>query len=171
MASDSRLDLESGLYTQRMLELLFAREVMRAKRYPSPLALIYFALCLPEEYTPEIQDGARLIVSSALHTHLREVDIPGHYQGNYLVVLPETDGKGCRLAAERLIRHTRGRQVAYDNTQFTISTCAGLTSHPGGKDVSDEELLSQAASALWEAQKRGPSSIVTFEEIRGEKAG
>ena len=47
MDQQQRLDAKSGLFPQSMLETLLAHEVASARRYPSPISLIYFALRFP----------------------------------------------------------------------------------------------------------------------------
>jgi hypothetical protein len=43
--------------------------------------------------------------------------------------------------------------------------CIGVASHAGGPNISAAQLLSDASSALWEAQRRGPKSLVVFAEM------
>lgn len=171
MSEVTRLDSESGLYTQQMLEILLEREVGRSKRYANPLALIYLALRLPINPIREIRETARLVAANALQTGVREVDMPGHYQGNYLVALPETQYEGARKVAERLISRIHGDHATRENISFTLAACAGVAAHPGGQSISREELLSQAATALWEAERRGSQNLVLFSEMSDPAAG
>jgi two-component system cell cycle response regulator len=168
MEQDARLDKTSGLYPQKMLESLLDSEVSRVKRYPGPLSVLYISLRFDEDPSPEILESARAFLTNLLHSGLREVDIPGHYQGNYLVVLPESDAEGARQAAQRLVEKFQGKQVTRELHEYGVSICAGVASHPGGEGISSMELLSRASAALWEAHKRGPQTLVLFDEIKGE---
>lgn len=161
----TRLNSESGLYPQRMLEMLLAREILRSRRYPSPLALLYLALRFAETPSRDILENAQLVMANLLHHSLREVDMPGHYQGNYLVVMPETGVTGARTVAQRLLQEVGGRQLTPTNEPFEFAACIGISADPGGPELSAEELLSQAATALWEAEKRGPLNIVIYDEM------
>ena len=169
MDQEARLDRESGLYPQRMIESLLDSEVLRAKRYPGPISLLYIGLCFDENPSADILDSARSYLANILHSGLREVDMPGHFQGNYLVVMPESDADGARKAAQRLVDKFQGKQVTRDLHEYGVSICAGVASHPGGEGISTQELLSHASSALWEAHRRGPRNLVLFEDIRGEE--
>jgi len=163
-----RLDSKSGLFPQKMVEMLLLHEVMRSRRYPSPVSLLYFALRFPKNPSDQIVESAQLVVANLLQSKLREADLPGHYEGNYLVILPATDSAGAKAAAERLLADFCGTQITRSAEPFEISISVGVTSHPGGEAISVSRLLSDASTALWEAQKRGPRSLVVFGEIQGK---
>jgi two-component system cell cycle response regulator len=167
MEQEARLDSVSGLYPQKMLESLLDSEVLRVKRYPGPLSVLYLGLRFDEDPTAEIMESAQGVLATILQAGLREVDMPGHYQGNYLVVMPASDAEGARKAAERLVQKFKRKQVTRELHEYGVSVCAGVASHPGGQGISSIELLSRASTALWEAHKRGPQTLVLFDEIKG----
>jgi hypothetical protein len=96
MEQEARLNAESGLYPQKMLESLLDSEVMRAKRYPGPLSVLYLGLRFDENPSPDVLESAQSFLADILQASLREVDMPGHYQGNYLVVMPASDADGAK---------------------------------------------------------------------------
>jgi len=163
-----RLEIASGLFPQKMLEALVLHEVARSRRYPSPISLMYFALRYPENASAQVLESAQLFAANLLHSKLRDADLPGHYEGNYLVIMPATDGPGARIAAERLLAAFRGSQITRAAELFEISISVGVSSHPGGEGISISALLSGASSALWEAQKRGPKNLVVYEEMQAD---
>jgi diguanylate cyclase (GGDEF)-like protein len=165
MSGTGRLDANSGLFSQKLLETLLAHEVVRSRRYPSPVALLYFALRFPKESSDQIVESAKLFFSNLLQSRLREADLPGHYEGNYLVIMPATDGAGAKTAAERMLADFNGSLLTRTAEPFEISICIGVSFHPGGEGISASRLLSDASTALWEAQRRGPKSLVVFDEI------
>jgi diguanylate cyclase len=167
MEQEARLNAESGLYPQKMLESLLDSEVMRAKRYPGPLSVLYLGLRFDENPSPDVLESAQSFLADILHASLREVDMPGHYQGNYLVVMPESDAEGAKKAAERLVDRFQGKQVTRQLQEYRVSVCAGVASHPGGDGISSIELLSRASTALWEAHRRGPRTLLLYDEIKG----
>jgi diguanylate cyclase (GGDEF)-like protein len=167
MEQDARLDKESGLYPQKMLESLLDSEVLRAKRYSGSIAVLYIGLRFDEKPSAEILQSARSFLANMLQSGFREVDMPGHYQGNYLVVMPESDADGARKAAQRLVDKFQGKQVTRELNEYGVSICAGVAAHLGGEGVSTNELLARASAALWEAHRRGPRNLVVFDEIKG----
>jgi len=166
MEQDTRLDAKSGLYPQKMLESLLDGELLRARRYPSPIALLYIGLCFTESPSPEIMESAHTYLTNILHTGLREVDMPGHYQGNYLIVMPESDSGAAQQAAKRLVEEFHGKRVTRELKEFGVSICAGVAFHPSGGGITKDELLSRVSSALWEAHRRGPRTLVLFDELK-----
>ncbi len=168
MSGTGRLDPRSGLFSQKLLETLLSHEVIRSRRYPSPVALLYFALRYPADASAQVTESAQLIFTNLLQSKIREADLPGLYEGNYLVIMPATDGAGARAAAERLLADFRGEQVTRDAVPFEMSVSIGVSFHKGGEGISTSQLLSDASMALWEAQKRGPKSLVIFEEMKAD---
>jgi diguanylate cyclase (GGDEF)-like protein len=166
MEQDARLDAESGLYPQKMLESLLNGELLRARRYSKPTALLYIGLCFDENPSPEIMESAHSYLTHILHTGLREVDMPGYYQGNFLIIMPESDAGGARKAAQRLVDKFQGGQITRELNEHGVSICAGVACHPGGDGITADELLSRASSALWEAHRRGPCTLVVFDELK-----
>jgi diguanylate cyclase (GGDEF)-like protein len=169
MEQEARLDSKTGLYPQKMLESLLDGEILRAKRYPSPVALLLIGLSFDSSPTPNIMESAHSYLTNILHTGLREVDMPGHYQGNYLIVMPESDAEGARQAALRLVENFHGNQVTRELKEFGVSICAGVAFHPGGDGITKDELLSRASSALWEAHRRGPRTLIEFDELKDRR--
>jgi diguanylate cyclase (GGDEF)-like protein len=168
LSGTGRLDPRSGLFSQKLLETLLSHEVIRSRRYPSPVALLYFALRYPKDASDQVTESAQLIFTNLLQSKIREADLPGLYEGNYLVIMPATDGAGARVAAERLLADFRGEQITREAVPFEMSVSIGVSSHNGGEGISASQLLSDASMALWEAQKRGPKSLVLFEEMKAE---
>jgi diguanylate cyclase (GGDEF)-like protein len=169
MEQEARLDAKSGLYPQKMLESLLDGELLRARRYPGPIAVLLIGLSFDASPSPEIMESAHSYLTNILHTGLREVDMPGHYQGNYLIVMPESDAGGARKAAKRLVEKFQGKQVTRELNEFGVSICAGVAFHPGGEGITKDELLSRASSALWEAHRRGPRTLVEFDELKDKR--
>jgi diguanylate cyclase (GGDEF)-like protein len=165
MESADRLEKTSGLFPQKMLKRLLLHEVARSHRYPSPVSLIYLALCYPENASASVIESAQLVFANLLHSKLRESDLPGHYEGNYLVILPETDYAGARVAAERLLAAFQGSQITRSAEPYEISIHAGICSHPGGDGISVSGLAANASAALSEARLRGSKSLVVYGEM------
>jgi diguanylate cyclase len=165
MEQQQRCDAKSGLYTQGMLETLLNHEVAQARRYPNPISLIYFALLFPRDPSPQIVESAQMLIATHLQTALREADIPGHYEGNYLVVMPSTGNDGAKVAAQRMLEEFPRSQITRTAELFELSMCIGVASHAGGAELSVDQLLSNASTALWEAQRRGPKNLVVYAEL------
>ena len=170
MEQAKRLDAESGLYPQGMLETLLAHEVARSRRYPSPISLVYFALRFVRNPTPEILESAQVTIATHLHSIVREADMPGHYEGNYLVVMPATDCDGAIRAAQRMMSDYPKSHMTRTAELFEMSLCVGIASDAGGPSISSSQLLSNVSEALWEAQRQGPRSLVVYGKSQSKAA-
>jgi diguanylate cyclase (GGDEF)-like protein len=157
---DGRLNERSGLFSQQMLETMLSHEAVRSQRYPNPVSILYFGILFPTASTGRVMESAQLAFANLLRSRLRDADLPGRYAGNYLVILPATDGAGAKTAARRLLADFSGTHVTRLAGPFEFSVCIGISSHPGGEGISAEGMISEASNALREAQRRGPKSIV-----------
>jgi len=170
MEQQKRIDASSGLFPQAMLETLLAHEVARSRRYPSPIALLYFAMRFPRDPSPEIVESAQILIANHLHAAMREADLPGHYEGNYMVIMPATESDGAKVAAQRMLENFPHSQITRTAELFKLSICIGVAAHKGGPDISAAQLLSNASTALWEAQRRGPKTLVVYGETDSKNA-
>ena len=150
---------ETGLYPHEVFKILMEYELARAQRYPNPICLLHISLNLeiaqPDSLTKLIQ-----LLAGILNTGLRVSDIPTYHEGDFLVLLPMTDATGGQAAAQRMIDRLKGTGDLVENIKFTIHV--GISSHPGGKGLTADTLLSQAETALKEARKRGPAASALF---------
>lgn len=160
-----RLNRASGFLTQPFLERLLLHEIARAKRYSDPIVLLRLSLHFNGPPDEAAIAQARSIVSHILNANLRAVDIPGHYEDDYLIILPNTSEAGGRLIASRLAQVVTARRAMNDAGAVPLAICMGLTAHPGGQDADAEALVSQTAIALAEARRRGANSVVEFAEV------
>jgi diguanylate cyclase (GGDEF)-like protein len=150
---------ETGLYPYEVFKILMDYELTRAQRYPNPIALLMISLNLeiagPDTLTKVIE-----LLAGILNTGLRVSDIPTYHEGTFLVLLPMTDGVGGQAASQRLIDRMKGTGDLVEKIKFTIHI--GISSHPGGKELTAETLLSHAEHALEEARKLGPTACALF---------
>ena len=150
---------ETGLYPHEVFKILMEYELTRAQRYPNPIALLHISLNL-EIAKPDSLAELIQTLAGILNTGLRVSDIPTYHDGSFLVLLPMTDGNGGQAAAQRLIDRLKGTGDLAENIKFTIHI--GISSHPGGKELTAETLMSQAEAALKEARKRGPAACALY---------
>jgi diguanylate cyclase (GGDEF)-like protein len=170
MEKSDRLGSSYGSFPQNMLEILLAQEVNRARRYPSPVSVLQMSLQFSQGSPAQFAESGQGAVIRMLNSTLRESDLPGQYQGNFLIVLPGTYSAGARIAAERLMAAISGASPFRDTEAVEVAVNIGVASHPGGEGISMSRLLSETSSALVEARHRGLRTIVAFGEIEGQPA-
>lgn len=91
----------------------------------------------------------------------REIDLPARVGGDeFVVLLPRTDSAGALAFAERIRAATASaRLTAQNGDTFTITTSIGVaTVHD--EDISRDELLARADSALYRAKRAGRNTVV-----------
>ena len=159
-------DLSRGteLYSREVFQILLDYEVNRSQRYPSPLSLLDMVL-LPGQQTTAVQEALDATIPAILNTHLRSADIPAKTSNQYLVLLPTTDESGGRAASERLLSLFKGLLQAESGVTFSVSAFIGISSHPGGLDLSGDILLQQASAALTHARQQGISTYTSYSDI------
>jgi diguanylate cyclase (GGDEF)-like protein len=165
MANDDQINHATGLFTRPLLEILLQHEISRAQRYPSPLTLLRLALFIPQGDYP--RDLAHLLIADLLNTNLRATDVPGHFDDDYLILLPATPRLGGLTVASRLAHHAKilhPVEQGYGD-HFDLAVCIGLSSHEGGSEIGKINLLAQASTALDDAKRKGAHSVVIFNEL------
>ena len=165
------------LLNRRTIHQRLCEEVRRARRYAHPLSV---ALCDLDHFkqvndTWGHQAGDRVLVKMAeiLQKQARAGDVAGRYGGEeFLVLLPETDLKDARRAAERL-RQTIAecRPVLADGRQLTTTGSLGVAAlselddadyeDPGAPDGGlPDALLALADRRLYEAKAAGRNQVM-----------
>lgn len=165
MSYSGHLNPATGLYIQPMLEMLVEHEVARVRRYPGAVALVRVGMHAGDMLSAAAKESARDIVAQVLNANLRQVDVPGHYENDFVALLPVTDEADAAVVGTRLLRFLRGTQFARDGSQYELAACAGVAAYVGSNAVSASELFVRAAVALKEARRRGPHVVVKFSEL------
>lgn len=134
-----------------------------AQRYGRPLTLVLTDL----DYFKRVNDTwghaagdavLRVFASTAL-AQLREPDLAGRIGGEeFLILLPETDGEGGAVVAERLRQavEAQGVDVAQGQIRFTCSL--GIADIQPG-DQEPGEILARADAALYRAKEAGRNRL------------
>jgi hypothetical protein len=157
-----RLNRSSGLFAQTMILRLLDHEAAQAQRHSTPITIIRLALALPGSADEASERDLRQALVHLLNTQLRAVDLPGHLENDYLLVLPITTAPGGRTLAARIVAAI----AALDPPPLPGATaCAGVAHHPGGPECDGNLLGDHATVALRAAQRRGPNTVVEFANL------
>ncbi len=160
-----RLNRKTGLYTQEILEILMFHEIARVERYPIPLALLRIAAEFTNKPTYDVIEGAKMAVAHILNANLRVADVPGHYENDYIVILPVTDEDGAKIVAGRLNKLLFARHPLRNGGQLDLIPFMGIAAIPQGASISVEEFVARATQALNEARRRAPGSVAAYSEV------
>ncbi len=148
-----------GIYTSDVFQVLFEYEINRARRYPSPVALIEMEM-KPVVSNEEALIAAPAIFMSTLNHHLRSVDIPSKTKNVFRIMLPTTNEAGTRAVCERLLSVYKNKFDTPNGYSIAYSLHIGATSHGGGSTLSGVELIQKIEEGLKQSKLKGPNTYV-----------
>jgi diguanylate cyclase (GGDEF)-like protein len=163
----AQVDGLTGLANRRPCEDALKREVVRAKRFGNPLAVIVADLddfkAVNDKHGHPTGDKVLREFAEALKACVREIDLASRWGGEeFVVVLPGTDEAGGAHLAERIRREFARRVVLAPSGEQIISTASfGVVGFVGRGGTS--ELLAAADAALYRAKRAGKDRIATAE--------
>jgi diguanylate cyclase (GGDEF)-like protein len=152
-------DKLTGIYNRLKLDEVLTAEILRAKRYTRPLAVILIDIdqfkLVNDTYGHLIGDTVLKEVSSLLNENMRESDFVGRWGGEeFLVINPETTIAGALVLAQKL-RKVIAEYAFAPVGRITISL--GVASLVEGDQ--EDELLRRADEALYRAKNHGGNRV------------
>lgn len=155
----------TGVPNRRALGRSLDKELERARRYHRPVSVVMCDLDHFKSVNDRYGhlDGDRVLIEAArrIGTVIRcDVDVLARFGGEeFVVILPETDGAGAVVVAEKICRAMRSADFpAGDGIRLTVS--AGVASVLGDGPTTDE-LLHAADLALYRAKQEGRDRVVS----------
>jgi len=166
LARLSTLDELTGLRTRRYVCDLLSVELMRARRYRTPLAVWMADL----DHFKQVNDShghlagdavLRGVAQRLLHS-LRATDTAGRYGGEeLLVVLPQNDAKGASVPAERWRQAVEHEPFELgDGSAVRVTLSAGVAEYHSEMEC-PEDLIAAADAALYRAKDQGRNRVET----------
>jgi diguanylate cyclase (GGDEF)-like protein len=148
-------DSLTGLANRRLLDIIFERNFIRARRFASPLSVLMLDIDHFKKYNDAYGHlaGDRLLCEVADTTlkEIRETDLVARYGGEeFLILLPDTDITHAHETAERI------RKAVEKKTKVTVSLGVSTLQH-GMREK--EELIDKADTALYKAKQKGRNRV------------
>ncbi|HEV7846831.1 MAG TPA: diguanylate cyclase [Thermoleophilaceae bacterium] len=155
----------TGLANVRAFLSILNREMERSRRFGSPLGLIMIDLDdfkhVNDTYGHQQGDQVLARVAGVLRDASRDLDAAARYGGEELaVILPQTDGAGAEMLAERIRAAIEALEVPRVGGGGSLSVTAslGVASVPeNAQDGSD--LIASADEALYRAKRAGKNRV------------
>lgn len=159
MATEDSL---TGIANRRKFMLWFESEMARTERHPQPFSLaladIDFFKTYNDSYGHQAGDIALKCIATVLSHTLRGQDKVARFGGEeFIILLPETDEKGCRVACEKLRQQIEGMTSL--KRIVTISIGAVTYYSRKSEAVQFDYLLNLADSMLYEAKGAGRNQV------------
>ena len=158
------IDDLTGLYNYRYLDLTLSRELKRAERYGSHLAVLFMDL----DNFKNVNDthghmvGSRVLsdVGKLVKQSVREEDTVIRYGGDeYTIILIETDVPGASTVAERIRKSIEGHVfLAEDGFDIRVTASLGCACYPD--DATEKTgLLELADQAMYSGKANGKNVV------------
>lgn len=155
----------TGLFNYRHFKKVFAEELVRARRYEKPLAVIMLDIDdfkqFNDVYGHPVGDKVLVRVAEILGETLRDCDYVFRYGGEeFIAILPETELPAALTAAERLRQLIADDAHRYLDTQVRnrVTASIGVAVYPrDGQTL--EDLLSAADALLYVAKREGKNKV------------
>jgi diguanylate cyclase (GGDEF)-like protein len=165
LARLSTTDPVTLLRSRRYVTDFLAFEVMRARRYRTPLSVAVADLDhfkrVNDSHGHRAGDLVLHATADVLRATLRGTDVAGRYGGEeFLVVLPQTDLGGARRLAERVRAALEARRIDIGGAQpLSVTLSIGVAAF-GRSIESAEQLIEAADAALYEAKNAGRNRVL-----------
>jgi len=162
----ANFDSLTGLPNRPHFMDLFAREIARAERHESSLALLFIDLDGFSQVNDELghSAGDELLVHAAdrLRSCLRKADVVARLGGDeFTVLIPDVREPGdLAIVAQHLIE-VLSQPFTVSGTETYVAASVGTAIFPGD-GASTDELLRNADTAMYRAKEQGRGTHVFF---------
>jgi len=152
----------TGLFNHVFIKSRLEQEMRRSQRYGSPLSVVVFDIDDFKEVNDRFGhlagDAVLAELSKMLRAGVRSIDSVGRLGGEeFLVVLPETDGRAAALIGDRLRQSLSTHVFRYDDKEITVSISGGVAAFRDNKDVGG--LIGIADENLYRAKREGKNMV------------
>ena len=164
MEHRAKSDPLTGLANRRALEETLAREVDRAQRYGSSLAVLMIDVDglkdVNDRHGHPAGDAVLQNLAAILLEAVRSVDVPGRWAGDeFLVILPDTGSRQAEQLARRLRGRCHEQPARVEQTDIAATLSVGVTAYTEN-DTADS-LVRRVDQALYQAKEAGRDRIAT----------
>jgi diguanylate cyclase (GGDEF)-like protein len=157
----------TGVFNTRGFAIAADRLFGQALRYNRPASL----LMIDSDNLKTINDnhgheaGNRMLtrLTKTIQAELRYTDVLARYGGDeFIVLLPETPGKGAHEVAERIRDAVAGSPLEVDGKRIDLSVSIGIADYPEHGNTMDA-IIARADRAMYQAKQQGRNRVVTYQ--------
>ena len=155
-------DQLTGLANRRFATERLKQEQVRHERNKKPFSVILADIDdfkhFNDEYGHECGDRILAHISAMFKGLVRKQDTVSRWGGEeFLFILPETDGKGCRKTAEKILQAVSESRIDYDGISITMTITMGYGVYDGKGDIG--AVIDEADRAMYKGKKSGKNMV------------
>jgi diguanylate cyclase (GGDEF)-like protein len=164
----ARTDDLTGLTNRRKFMDLAERELIRARRYATPVSVILIDLDhfkrVNDSHGHQAGDRVLARAASLFAETARAVDTVARYGGEeFAILLPATSLEGATLLAERACRRLAAETIDLGEINVSVTASFGVACCPPGEPLRLDQLLHLADEALYQAKAAGRNRVARAE--------
>lgn len=151
-------DALTGLLNRRVMESILKREYIRAKRYRTPLSLVFIDVNdfknVNDTFGHDAGDALLKCLAVLLLEMSRESDVAARFAGDEFVhILPETTAKSAEKMLKRLQNHLFDHPLVWAKNKIPFSISFGISSTEDNSVHDPDMLLKSADKALYRMKR------------------
>ncbi len=152
----------TNLFNRRYFYELANNEIVRSKRYNNPLSLLMIDIDhfknVNDQFGHQIGDEVLQWMTLKLKEILRDVDFIARYGGEeFIILLPETDSKNAKIAADRLRLFFAQTPFHNSNPTILITLSIGMAVLKENEKLDD--FINRCDQALYRAKNNGRNCV------------
>ncbi|MEA3367587.1 MAG: diguanylate cyclase, partial [Planctomycetota bacterium] len=164
-------DYLTGLVNRRQADDLLRREVARARRQCTSVAVVMMDLdhfkVINDTRGHGVGDLCLKHVAEQFRERLRTSDVVARYGGEeFLFVLPDTDIDEAAMLADQVRRRIQDNPLRHQGEDIRISLSGGVAVYQLHLDTRPEELVHWADEAMYCAKNVGGNRIVVWDDMK-----
>jgi len=154
----------TGIYNLRFYIERIGQEISRAKRYDTPLSMIYFDLDyfkkVNDQYGHPIGDKVLCKIAEQVKDSVRAHDVFARVGGEeFAILLPRSNVQDAAANAERIRQAIENLTINVNNTlAISVTVSAGVTQWQNDEAVA--EFYKRADEKLYLAKQQGRNQVV-----------
>lgn len=168
LESQSIRDSLTGLFNRHFMQISLEREMARARRRKQILAILMLDADhfkrFNDTYGHAAGDAVLKAFAEIFQTNIRAEDIACRYGGEeFTIIMPDATVKGACDRADSILSAIANLKLSVGHqTVDGLSVSIGIAFFPGDGDTADQ-LLQNAAAALYEAKHNGRNQLSLYE--------
>ena len=162
------IDGLTGIANRRMFDMTAERELHRAYRNQTPIALIVFDIDYFKAYNDcyghlQGDDCLRQVAQVIQTMARRSTDLAARYGGEeFVLLLPEADVEAGKTIADDVLYALKALQIPHERSPISewVSISGGLAAGVPSLSATAADLFIQADQALYQAKQQGRNRVI-----------